>query len=224
MRKILLIEDVLIRQRDFMRERSFTLEEYSSILENAIGDKYKKIALELKNDTFNFDEYSMIMVHQSAFEDDVAILIDRIKKYCEKHKKALVLFSGGSSSYYNNTQYESLELNTKNFYSDNLKLFLDAYKNNNENILMLGYGNKWIISVLLNVLEKTNLFLEQNSGNDEGYIVYGEFENFTEINKIENVKYDFYEVAIEDDWVHKEELVKLRDSILECIEEMSLLV
>ena len=215
MKKILLIEDVTSRQIGFMSKIDFKLEDYNDILENSIGKKYKEIAEELKNDTFNFDEYSMIMVHQSAFEDDVAITIDKLKNYCEKHKKALVLFSGVNSKYYNNSKYEYIELNTKEFYSNNLKLFLEAYRNQNQNILMLSYGEKWTITILLNILQKTNQFLEENIEED---IIYSSFKIFTKINEIENINYHFYDVEVEDDWVYRNEIIKLRDSILEYIQ------
>lgn len=216
MKKILLIEDVISRQKGFMYERDFTLEDYSEVLENTIGEKYQDIAIALKNNDFDFDKYSMIMAHKSAFENDVGIIIDRLKAYCKKETKALVFFSGGTQNYYDNTHNDYLELETKYFYSDNLKLFLDTYKEDKANILMLSYGEKWIVNTVLNILEKVNLFLNTNSDKD---ILYDEFKNFTEVDKLQNIDYDFYDMEIDDGWINdKNEIIKLRDSILEYIQ------
>lgn len=219
MKKILLIEDVVTRQNSFMDERGFTLEEYADILENTIGEKYQRVAIALKDNSFDFDKYSMIMAHKSAFENDVGIIVDRLKVYCKKENKALVFFSGGTQNYYDNTYNDYLELETKYFYSDNLKLFLEAYKENNANILMLSYGEKWIANSLLNILEKINLFLNTNDDKD---ILYDEFKNFTEVDKLKNIDYDFYDMVIDDGWIDdKKEIVKQRDDILTYIKNLA---
>lgn len=218
MKKILLIEDVITRQNSFMNERTFTLEEYEDILENSIGETYQKIALVLKDNSFDFDKYSMVMAHKSAFENDVGVIVDRLKSYCKKENKALVFFSGGTQNYYDNTYNDYLELETKYFYSDNLKLFLDAYKENNANILMLSYGEKWKVNSVLNILEKINLFLDRNDDED---FVYDTFKNFTEVDKLKNIEYVFYAMEIEDGWVYRKEIIKLRDDILNYIKSLS---
>jgi len=218
MKKILLIEDVITRQNSFMNERDFTLEEYADIVENAIGEKYQRIAIALKDNSFDFDKYSIVMAHKSAFEKDVGVIIDRLKAYCKKENKALVLFSGGTQNYYDNTYNDYLELETKYFYSDNLKLFLEAYKENNANILMLSYGEKWIVNSVLNILEKINLFLDRNDDED---FVYDTFKNFTEVDKLKNIEYLFYAMEIEDGWVYRKEIIKLRDDILNYIKSLS---
>lgn len=218
MKKILLIEDVVTRQNSFMDERGFTLEEYADIVENAIGEKYQRVAIALKDNSFDFDKYSIVMAHKSAFENDVGVIIDRLKSYCKKENKALVFFSGGTQNYYDNTYNDYLELETKYFYSDNLKLFLEAYKENNAKILMLSYGEKWIVNSVLNILENINLFLDKN--NDEDF-VYDTFKNCTEVDKLKNIEYLFYEMEIEDGWVYRKEIIKLRDDILNYIKSLS---
>ncbi|HFU74900.1 MAG TPA: hypothetical protein ENK66_01505 [Arcobacter sp.] len=218
MKKILLIEDVISRQKSFMDEREFSLEEYADILENSISEKYEKIALALKENSFDFDQYSMIMAHKSAFENDVGLIIEKLKAYCKKENKALVFFSGGVQNYYDNSYNDYLELETKYFYSDNLKLFLDAYKEKNANILMLSYGKKWIANSVLNILEKINLFLEGNNDED---VVYDLFKNFTEVDKLKNIEKLFYTMKIEDGWVYRTEIIKLRDDILMYVKSLS---
>ncbi len=218
MKKILLIEDVTERQKEFMYDQDFTLDAYSEILENAIDDKYKKISLNLNINTATLENYSVIMVHKSAFEHESGITINKIEQHCKQNKTPLVLFSGSLGNYYNNAQYDYLELNSKDFYSQNLKLFLDEYRKGSENILMLSYGSGWILNTLLNVLEKTNIFLRKNKDSD---IIYSEFENFTKINELTNIDHTFYEVVVDNDWTTPKEIKKKRDSILKYIQEIS---
>ncbi len=111
-----------------------------------------------------------------------------------------------------------MELNTKDFYSPNLKVFFDAYREGSHNILMLAYGEKWILNTLLNVLERTNNFLDKNSEDD---IVYSEYENFTKIDMLDGLNHSFYDLPIEDGWVYRKDLIALKDSILEYIQEVS---
>ncbi len=218
MKKILLIEDVPSRQEDFMSEMDFSLLDYDDILENAIGDRYADIEASLKNDDIDFSKYGMLMAHESAFGTNVKSSLEKLKGYCEETETPLVLFSGGASNYYNNSKNEYMELNTKDFYSPNLKVFFDAYREGSHNILMLAYGEKWILNTLLNVLERTNNFLDKNSEDD---IVYSEYENFTKIDMLDGLNHSFYDLPIEDGWVYRKDLIALKDSILEYIQEVS---
>ena len=80
----------------------------------------------------------------------------------------MVFFSGGiSSNFYDNSEFEKLEINSKTFYSKNLVLFLDAVKNQNEDILMLCYGEYWKENIVANTLEETNIFLFDVEHNDK---------------------------------------------------------
>jgi len=217
MSKILLIEDQLERQNNFMSFLDFSLTDYKEVLNNAILENYQTISKELKDDIFNFDEYDIIIVHKSAFENEVRTVISKLEHFCKETKKSLVLFGGDASSYYNNNEYEHLQINSKFFYSENLKLFLDDYIEGNKNLLILSFGKKWQLNIVLNVVEKINFFLEKNNDED---IVYQEFRNETDINQLDNIEYSFYKVDVdEDNWVYREEIIKLKNSIDTYIEE-----
>lgn len=220
MKKILLIEDVTSRQESFMHEMDFSLTDYTDVLENATDSKYHAIATSFKNAVFNLDEYSIIMAHNSAFESHTGVVLNGLKKYCEERNKPLVLFSGGEGNYYDNNIHEYLVLNTKNFYSPNLHLFLKAYKEGKHNILMLSYGEKWILNIMLNILEKVNIFLNKSNHKENDDIVFKQFDNLTEVNKLKSLNLTFYSMEIEDGWVYLEEIKKLRDSIQEQIEKI----
>ena len=141
MKKILLIEDRLERQKLFMDDTKIDLTSYSDILDNITDNKYKILLEQLKNDTFNFDAYETIISHKSAFHDDNRSILNKIKNHCKFGEKQLVLFSGGiTANYYDNAEYEFMELNSKIFYSNNLKLFLEDARKNKPNLLILSFG------------------------------------------------------------------------------------
>ena len=173
MKKILLIEDRVERQEKFSEETGINLNEYSDFLDNLI-----------EIDLLNLDQYSTIIVHRSAFGNRQDNVLDQLKSYCADTKTNLVFFSGGiTSTYYSKTKYEFLLLNSKAFYSSNLKVFLELVKEEGyPNLLLLGYGRNWKINLMLNTLEKINLFITNNI--KEKMV---EFELFKTYTKIENI-------------------------------------
>ena len=127
MKKILLIEDRKERQQLFMDATNIDLNEYSNILDNAVDKKYDDIFCKLTDGSFDFENYSIIISHKSAFDKDNSVILEKLKRYCETHKKPLVFFSGGiDENYYNKSEYELVLINSKTFYSQNIKLFLEA--------------------------------------------------------------------------------------------------
>lgn len=219
MKKIILIEDREERQKLFMEDTELDLSLYDDILENTIGDKYEIIYEKLKNNTFNFDDYETIIVHKSAFHDDNRIILNKIRKHCQASKdKQLILFSGGiTTNYYDNSECETIELNSKVFYSNNLKLFLEDAKMTKPNLLILSYGAQWELNSLLNVLEKINFFIEENR--TEKYIIYTDFERETDFTLLHNFDFNLDESKIEDDVTCLDNIKELRDSINKHIEK-----
>ncbi len=161
MKKILLIEDRHIRQQIFSVQTGITLEDFKDILDNRIEDRYNEFLNEILQDNFDLSTYDIIISHKSAFGDQNTKVLKKLEDHCGEHGKPLVLFSGGIvGNYYNRESYEVLELNSKLFYSNNLILFLEAAKNGNENLLMLSYGKQWTMNIIMNVLERVNLYFD----------------------------------------------------------------
>lgn len=186
MSKILLIEDRSKRQRLFMEDTGIDLSKYSSIVENAVDEKYNQVYNDLLKESFNFDDYEIIISHKSAYDDDTSAILHRLENYCKMQEKKLILFSGGIDSvyYHKEGRYEHLELNSKLFYSHNLELFLESYIINSFNILSLAYGKQWRLNILIEVLEKTNLYLEQN---DREKYFFKKFASQVNINALKNI-------------------------------------
>ena len=191
-------------------------------MENAIDDFYYEIASKLKDGRFEFEKYSMIISHKSAFEDKNTSIIEKLKNGCKQAKIPLVLFSGGiDENYYNKSDYELILMNSKVLYSKNLALFLDA---SNENILMLLYGKRWKLNIALNILEQINYLLQLDQKEivmkfqkDEITI---EFINSKRkkrvlIESLKNIDFDYY---IEKD-INKLSLQKLHDKLYKYIQE-----
>jgi len=176
MKKILIIEDRVERQNKFTNETGIALDKYETFL-----DRRESL------DKDSLGEYSTIITHRSAFGESDENILDYLKKYCEEHQTKLVFFSGGiSSTFYSKSKYEFLLLNSKSFYSKNLELFLDDLQKNQEpNILLLGYGQDWKTNILLNTLEKINLFISNNETKER--VKFKKFKTETKIENIEDM-------------------------------------
>jgi len=168
MKKILLLDNRETRQKDLCK---YDLNKYHRILDNIISDDKCEQKLDIfLEDSSSFDNYDAILMHENIYEDRHNKVLTSIKEYCKNNKTHLVLFSGENSKCYNN---EILSLDSTEFYSQNLEIFLkETLKCEKINILILGYGNKWEQAILLNILEKINLFINEN----EEFIDYEEFE------------------------------------------------
>lgn len=179
--KILLIEDRADRQRKFAK---IDFSKYPMV-DNKIGDAYKAIEKAFNEERFELNDYDVIISHRSAFGENNSKVLSKLKEFCKENKKQLILFSGGISvSFYTTTPFEFLSINSKELYGDNLELFLeDAKKNNDTNLLLLAYGKNWELNILLNTLEKINMFLVKY----EKSITYNRFKVDTKYKTIEKL-------------------------------------
>lgn len=183
MKKILLIDDRKERQTKFTNETGIELGLYANILDNITGDEYYEYVRILSQDTFEL-EHDVIIVHRSAFGEVDINILDRLKKYCQENNKKLIFFSGGiSSTFYLEKPFEFLLVNSKIFYSNNLKIFLDDVLLGDLNIVKIGYGNQWKLNLMLNILEQINKFINLTSNfNHDDMARYSKFVDTTQIN------------------------------------------
>ncbi len=186
MKKIMLIDDRTERQTKFDEETSINLDKYSDVLDNFTADSYEELLEEFKkNDFSRLNKYEVIITHRSAFGDLNGQVISTFKEICKQKDKpkSLVFFSGGISSVsIKNSPFEHLLLNSKNFYSNNLQLFLELSKECKPNLLVLAFGENWKINLLLNSLEKMNVFIGKNNSAES--IVYEEFADEVQMDLI----------------------------------------
>ncbi len=202
---ILLIEDRVDRQKYFMSEADIDLDRYSDVLDNMIKSKYHEFVQKIKADTVDLDKYTVIVSHKSAFGDDNIRILQKLENHCRQYNKPLVLFSGGTdTNYYENIDFELLELNSKLFYSDNLQLFLDETKEDTSNILTLAYGKQWKLNILLNVLEKINLQITANIALD-----YEEFQLDTNSDLLDDIEVKLHVPIIKNGAISIDEMKKV---------------
>jgi hypothetical protein len=220
MKKILLIEDRVKRQKDFIQNLNLNFDNYIDILDNKIDDKYDKFIEDIRNNNFELNNYEVIISHDSIFIDEKRVILQKLKSYCKDNNKTLILFSGNLETYFNNDNgYDEIGLNSKVFYSENLKIFLDEFKNENIAPAILVFGKYWKANILLNVFNKVNIFIDKNK--DEDDILIDEFNNYVEIDLLKSLELDLYQMDIEDDWVYLDEIIKFKDNLYKKIEEIA---
>lgn len=145
--KIAIIEDRIGRLEQYT---DFELKNCKSVV-IITGLEFDNLIVFLRsNDTKPLDQYECIASHRSALSNEVR---DTLKEYCRKNKKPLIFFSGGiTSSVLKDVEFPFLHINSKEFYSENLKLFIEACEEQNTvNLLLLQFGKKWKLSLLLNL-------------------------------------------------------------------------
>jgi len=214
MKKIVLVEDRTKRQELFMEATKIDLDAYSDILDNIIEDDYRDFRDTILKDETKLDKYDMIISHKSAYEDNNSQVLATIEKHCKNSCKPLVYFSGGISvNLYKHNGFDKLILNSKTFYSQNLKLFLEAAKVDKENILMLSYGSNWKLNIVLNNLENINLFLERYK---LGQKDIDDFDK-SRVQELKQIDFSFH--SDELDTIDK--IKRFRDALLNFIEEIN---
>ena len=145
--KIAIIEDRIPRLEKYV---DFDLKKCKAVT-IITGLEFDNLIGALKsNDTKPLDEYECIASHRSALSNEVR---DRLKEYCRIRRKPLIFFSGGiTSSVLKDLDFPFLHINSKDFYSENLKMFIEACDESNAiNLLVLQFGKKWKLSLLLNL-------------------------------------------------------------------------
>jgi len=145
--KIAIIEDRIPRLEQFT---DFELKQCKSVT-IITGLDFDNLIGSLKsNNAKPLDQYECIASHRSALSNEVR---DTLKEYCRINRKPLIFFSGGiTSSVLKDLDFPFLHINSKEFYSENLKLFIEAFEESNAvNLLVLQFGKKWKLSLLLNL-------------------------------------------------------------------------
>lgn len=162
------------------------------------------------------NKYDIIISHKSAYEDKNSEVLSILENHCKQYNKPLVYFSGGIvSNYYKKNEFNLLVLNSKTFYSQNLKIFLNAFKSDDDNIFMLCYGNRWKINIVLNVLENVNLFIENNKSEQ---IKYNKFRKLIP-EELQQIDYPFHIIEPQENKVSKNQIKDLKNSLISFIKE-----
>ncbi|WP_316812576.1 hypothetical protein [Pedobacter heparinus] len=150
--RIALIEDRLDRLLNYADEKLMNIEFLDVITDNA----FEKLKANLNVGKLDgLDKYACIMSHRSGL--DIAQR-ELVIKYCLERKIPLVFFSGSiSSSSYQDVNSPLLYINSKDFYSQNIYLFLEHIKTRADiNLLIIQFGEQWKLNLLLNARNVIN--------------------------------------------------------------------
>lgn len=162
MSRMIIIDDRIVRQKNYLT--SFDINIYNDVVENCVSDRFTELQESFK-DKQKISEvlsaYDVVAIHRSAFDDSTRTDIDDFLKTTSKKK---VLFSGGISS--SSLVGNVLNINSKDFYSENLKLFCEMLNTSIYHLSVLQFGERWILSLILSfreqVIIKYNLFKEKS--------------------------------------------------------------
>ena len=216
-KEIILLENKVTRQ-GFKKEKFARLEEETA-LEVVLGeDACNNLLDDFMKNSKVLNNYTTIIIHASIYQDDKREkLFDKIKEYDDKN---IVIFSGDSSlSLIDNV----LKLPAKKLYSENLEIFL---KDPKRHLLMLGFGKNWEACILLNVLEKLNLFIEKNSLPINDDFDFDTFEEDVELLEIKGVMNDeiylkFINKTAYEDRISQEQIMEIQQKLHKYIIELS---
>jgi hypothetical protein len=192
--KIAIIEDRIGRLDQY---NDFELKKCKSVT-IITGLEFDNLIDSLKrNDTKRLDQYECIASHRSALSNEVR---DALKEYCRIKRKPLIFFSGGiTSSVLKDLDFPFLHINSKEFYSENLKMFIGACEESNAvNLLVLQFGRKWKLSLLLNL--RNNIAVALNKEALKVQFPDAEIDNNELIKRVKDLQINS---AIKADLVHE---------------------
>lgn len=157
--KILLLEDRIDRMKQFSKIDLFQETTIDIISGTELVHFIANLESELKK---ILPLYQCVILHRSGIDN---IKRDVIKAFCGEYKISLVYFSGGiSSSKFSDSDFPFLHINSKDFYSDNLKLFINDFTMGNAiNLIILQFGQNWKLSLLLKMRNDLNMGIQSNS-------------------------------------------------------------
>lgn len=145
--KIAIIEDRIERLNQFALFDLHAKENVTIISGEAIGHLILNI---VDGNMEELARYDCLAFHKSMLKTEVR---DVVYGFCNSSKKALVYFSGSiSASIYKDNEFPFLQINSKDFYSRNLEIFIENFEQSSEvNLLILQFGNRWKLALLLSL-------------------------------------------------------------------------
>lgn len=159
--RVILIEDRIVRKDLFLSRSEIDFTKYDFFREVS-PKEFTQLKSDLKTgDLSFFKDCDVILTHKSAFtlnEQDVLSALG----------KSVVYFSGGiSQSFYLEFPSPTLHINSSEFYSSNLVHFLERIATTGEiEMLILQFGDKWKLNLLLNLRDKLKQLFYRNEGKD----------------------------------------------------------
>ncbi|MCC7331794.1 MAG: hypothetical protein IT232_04210 [Flavobacteriales bacterium] len=148
--KILFLEDRPSRQMQFFPNKEKDVEKLKSMSELFLPEAYKckEIIDQINNKSYPFElSLKLIIAHKSALTTQGLAYLNEI---CKEKGIKLICFSGGTSQViFNKDDFEFLNINSSDFYSERLIPFLEKVVQNDENNLLEIVNSQWELSYML---------------------------------------------------------------------------
>lgn len=147
--KILFLEDRPSRQLLFLPNKEDDVKTIKTFEDIFMPDSNlcMDIITQINDSKYEFDNnIKLIIVHKSALQTRG---LEYINNFCKKNKVKLVCFSGGISQItFNNEEYELLNINSSDFYSNRLVPFLKNVISDNYETLLELANREWKLSYM----------------------------------------------------------------------------
>lgn len=179
MNKIILIEDRPGRQAQLIDKEQLEMLSKKPFLVIPQEEICRRLIENINSNDINaFLSYSLIIIHRSSLNSMGLMALNEL---CKEKNIDLILFSGGLSQLiYTKVNYQSLSLNSKEFYNNNLISFLDKYSIKRTSLLELVYQSNWKLELLMRYrLLKTKEINEED--------IYTQIRLEEEIKQIEKI-------------------------------------
>lgn len=148
--KVIFLEDRPDRQKQFLPNKSEDVQRIKSIEGVFMPEvnECKTIIESINNESFSFDEnIKLIIAHRSAISSKG---ISHLNNLCKSFKVKLIFFSGGiSQTVYNKQNFEQINLNSTDFYSNLLIPFLENFIIDEKTSVLEVFHKEWKLSYLL---------------------------------------------------------------------------
>lgn len=185
---------LIIFENRIDRLEQFTSFELSKVKEATVitgRDFYQRVSDVEQSDTAFLDSYCCIAWHQSVLGSKVK---DNLQAYCKKSNKPLILFSGSiTSSRYVDIDFPYLSINSKDFYSTNLELFLkDLKEDASPNLLKIQFGKNWKLALMLSLRNRINVAMSKERLQKQGLV---QVEKNELINRISDLGINKFVIA-----------------------------
>lgn len=200
MRNILLIEDRPERQKMFLPNKEKDVAELSEIEELIMPktDECKAVINKINEEQYPIENnIRLVIIHKTSLSTKGLYYINSI---CEKNNIDLILFSGGIDYLiYNNEKNNVLELNSSDFYTNRLILFIKKYIRDSQTNLLELVNSNWQISYwfLLRQLKHTLEVEQENKEIDNDRIDYLK-DRINNIVKVLEIDGDYNEINIDE--------------------------
>lgn len=147
MNKVLILDERVERKKNHMSNNA--IRELTDCMNRGYLAMNTGEGIEKDNSFQYCSDYSLLAFHKSWLDSNK--LFSDIVEYAKNNKKHLVIFSGGISQTLLLNDFKDLRVNSADFYTDRLPVFIEKYAKSEveQPLLELLYGKSWLIPIFM---------------------------------------------------------------------------